>query len=81
MDEDAFNNILDALSELSEDSSVPRNVKTGIADAIALLKEKSEDRVRINRALNMLEELADDHNMQPYTRTQLFNVVSLLEMI
>ena len=35
---------------------------------------------KINKALHELEEVAEDTNMQPYTRTQIWNVVSLLEL-
>lgn len=76
-----FSSIIEALMELQSDNSVPRNVRSGIADAITTLKDDTDPQIRINRALNKLEELADEQNMQPYTRTQLFNVVSLLEMI
>ena len=78
---EAFQSIIEALIELQNDSSVPRNVKSGIAETIDALKQESDQSIKINKALNKLEELADDMNMQPYTRTQIFNVVSLLEMI
>ena len=73
--------IIEALSELQEDSSVPKNIKLQIKETISTLESDEDISIRINRALNRLEEIADDSNMQPYTRTQLFNVVSLLEMI
>jgi len=37
--------------------------------------------IRINKALHELEEIADDINLQPFTRTQLWNIVSILEKI
>ena len=78
---EVFESIIEALDEMQNEQGVPKNVKSGIADTISTLKEQSEPQIKINKALNLLEEIADDHNMQPYTRTQLFNVVSLLEMI
>jgi len=77
-----FKSIIEALNELQNESGVPRNVKSGIAETIITLKEDdTEPSIKINKALNRLEEIAEDTNMQPYTRTQLFNVVTLLEMI
>lgn len=73
--------IIEALSELQQDTSVPKNIKLQIRQTIETLESDEDISIRINRALNRLEEIADDSNMQPYTRTQLFNVVSLLEMI
>ncbi|HLC84749.1 MAG TPA: UPF0147 family protein [Candidatus Nanoarchaeia archaeon] len=76
-----FTSIIEALTEMQNDASVPRNVKSGIIQTIEALKQDADQSIRINKALNKLEELTEDVNMQPYTRTQIFNVVSLLEMI
>jgi uncharacterized protein (UPF0147 family) len=72
--------VLDALAELEQDSTVPKNVKERITNTIKALNAGCEDSIKINKALNELEEIADDTNMQPYTRTQIWNVVSLLEL-
>ena len=69
------------LSELSEDTTLPKNVKIKITRTISVLKEEKEASIRIHRALNELGEIADDANIQPYTRTQIWNVVSLLEKL
>ncbi len=74
-------NVIDALTELRDDHAVPRNVKTKIESIIILLNDETETSIKISRALHEMEEISDDVNMQSYTRTQLFNVVSLLEMV
>ena len=76
-----FKSIIEALTELQNESGVPRNVKEGICDTISALKDDAEPQIKVHKALNLLEELAEERNLQPYTRTQLFNMVSLLEMI
>lgn len=76
-----FKSIIEALTELQNESGVPRNVKLGIGNTISTLKDDADPQIRIHKALNILEELAEERNLQPYTRTQLFNMVSLLEMI
>ena len=74
-------NVIDALTELKDDHAVPRNVKTKIESIIILLNDETETSIKISRALHEMEEISEDVNMQSYTRTQLFNVVSLLEMV
>ncbi len=81
MTEENMKNIIDSLKELQEDNTVPKNVKSKIEEVIKTLKEESEVSMRVNKALNVLDELSDDTNMQAYTRTQIWNIVSALEMI
>ena len=73
--------IIDALAELSGDNTVPRNVKNQLARAITVLNSDEEHRIKVSKALEELDEVIDDPNMQPYTRTQLWNIVSLLETV
>lgn len=73
--------IINALTELSGDNTVPRNVKNQLARAIAVLNSDEEHRIKVSKALEELDEVIDDPNMQPYTRTQLWNIVSLLETV
>lgn len=73
--------IVKVLSNLEEDATVPKNVKDGIKGAVDVLKEKKEMSLKVNKALHILEVVSNDMNMEPYTRTQLMNVVSLLEKL
>ena len=70
-----------ALQELEQDSSTPKNVKMKLANVVKYLGENAEVSIKISKALSELEELSTDINMQSYTRTQLFNIVSLLETV
>lgn len=69
------------LSELNGDNSVPRNVKLKIQNIIKTLEANTELSIKINKVLDELDEIADDVNLQPYTRTQIWNVVSNLEKL
>ena len=71
--------ILDVLNELVDDSAVPKNVKTKIKSTIDALSEDVDLSIRVNKALHILDDISDDANLQSYTRTQIWNVVSLLE--
>jgi len=73
--------VIAALKELSEDTSVPKNVRNCIGQTLKLLDEPAEISIKISRALHVLEGVADDANMQSYTRSQLLNIVSMLEVV
>ncbi len=75
------NDVIAVLEDLGKDSTVPKNVKDKVLEVIGILKEESEFSIKVNKALNELDEVTDDSNMQPYTRTQLFNIVTMLESL
>jgi uncharacterized protein (UPF0147 family) len=56
-------------------------VKGKITSTIHVLEQEGEMPIKVSRALQELEQLAEDNNMQSYTRTQIFNIVSLLEVL
>ncbi len=70
------------LEEIAEDRTVPRNIRTLILEARAdLNNEKSDWAVRINAAISILDEVSNDPNIPTYSRTQIWNIVSLLEVL
>lgn len=74
--------IIDALQEIASDGAVPRNIKEKLTQIIITLKNEEEDfLMRKDKALSELDEIVEDTNLQPYTRTQIWNVVSALEII
>ncbi len=78
---DQLTMVIAALRELEQDNQVPKNIKTKITSTITVLEETGEMPIKVSRALQELEQLTEDNNMQAYTRTQIFNIVSLLEVI
>ncbi len=70
---------IDELNELNGDPTVPKNVKTKINEIIKTLKEENDKSVAVHKALNDLEEASSDLNIEAYTRTQLWDVASILE--
>lgn len=79
VDNSEIQGIIEALTELNEDMTVPKNVKTRVAHAIEALKEDVEVSIKVDKAIQELDEISNDTNIQSYTRTQIWNVVSLLE--
>lgn len=80
--EENIKEIIETLAGLQEDTTIPKNVNLKIKNIINTLKEKNTDTsIKINKALHELEEMEDDANLQPYVRTQLLNIASMLEKI
>lgn len=73
--------VLTSLSEIKEDITVPKNVRSKIESVIVILKEDTELSIKINKTLNDLDEISNDVNLQSYTRTQIWNAISLLEKL
>ena len=71
--------IIGQLQELKEDHTVPKNIKTKLQAMIDALKGDEELSLRVNKALNILDDISDDNNIQPYTRTQIWNIATRLE--
>lgn len=59
----------------------PKNLQEKIKNTIKLLEDDSEFSIKKNRVLNELEELSENNSLESYERTQLLNVVSLLERL
>jgi len=73
--------VISSLNEVQEDATVPRNVRLQIQSIIITLKANTELSIKINKALNELDEIANDVNLQSYTRTQIWNTMSVLEKL
>lgn len=79
MDLDSINKFLD---ELIDDRTVPRNIRNLIQQAKTdLNNDKNDWAVRINAAMSVLDEVSNDPNIPTYSRTHIWNIVSLLEVL
>jgi len=74
--------IMEVLDQLAEDTSVPRNIRRGAADAKERLLRKNEALdVRSASAIMILDELANDPNIPLHGRTLIWNIISQLETV
>ena len=73
--------VVSSLSEVKEDATVPRNVRAKIEYVVNTLKEDTELPIKVNKALNELDQISNDVNLQSYTRTQIWNIMSMLEKL
>ena len=76
--EDIQKNI-EILLEIKEDASVPKNVKDKITHVIDTLQKDHELSIKIHKVMHELDEIAEDINLESYTRTLIWNVASKLE--
>lgn len=70
------------LKEISEDNTTPRNIRRSAKKAMDALQVISDiHAIRASNAISILDEVSQDPNMPSYTRTRIWNVVSILETI
>ena len=80
--EEQIKEVIQVLEELKEDSTVPRNVKTKLDNSVNMLKNAGDEMsIRIDKVLQELDDISNDTNTQSYTRSQIWNIVSMLESI
>lgn len=70
------------ISDLSVDRRVPRNIRASLQKVLMELgKADIPMTAKINSAVSLLDEVSNDPNIPPYTRTQIWNIVSMLESV
>jgi len=80
--EERMKQAIAVLTEVSEDTTTPRNIRRAAKDSIAALQSTEfTPAVRASNAISLLDEILQDPNMPPYTRVKLWNVMSILEAI
>lgn len=72
--------VCDGLNMISEDNSIPRNIRRG-ADEVKqiLLNDSDPIDLRVASATSILDELANDPNIPLHGRTLIWNIMSRLE--
>jgi len=75
--------IVKLLNGIIEDRTVPRNIRSAAEEAKKELTEESNNSwdIRLSSAISILDDIINDPNMPMYTRTQIWNVVSMLEAV
>jgi uncharacterized protein (UPF0147 family) len=75
-------NACTGLDMMIEDTSVPRNIRRNSEDARAILMDDSEAMdVRKAKAINLLDDMANDPNIPLHGRTLVWNILSQLETL
>jgi len=78
--DDKIEQIVDGLNMISEDNSIPRNIRRG-ADEVKQILHKAGDPIdlRVASATSILDDLANDPNIPLHGRTLIWNIMSRLE--
>jgi len=77
-----LNQAMAILNRVAEDNTTPRNIRRTAKQASDILVDESLSlAVRAANAIDLLENISQDPNMPMYTRTRLWNVISVLEGI
>ena len=76
-----FEHIIELIQQVAEDRTVPRNIRINCEECIKTLQTKQEKSIKINTVISILDEVTNDSNIPMYTRTQIWNIVSLLESL
>lgn len=78
---DEITPIVSLLNELMDDTNVPKNVRASFEDIITILDSNDDNSVKVHEALNILDSVSNDVNLESFTRTQVWSVVSMLEKL
>jgi len=74
--------IIKQLNDIIDDRTVPRNIRAAVEEAKKNLEDKEKEwDVKISTAVSILDEITNDPNIPSYTRTQVWNIVSMLEIV
>jgi uncharacterized protein (UPF0147 family) len=77
------NDVIEMINEIITDPTLPKNVKINLDCIVNVLKttKPKELKLKADKCINDLDEISSDVNLQPFVRTQLWSIVSMLEAI
>ncbi len=71
--------INELLQALAQDAALSKNIRDILETINDELRNDKDVSVKIDAALQKIEDLSLDPNISPYVRTQIWNLTSLLE--
>lgn len=75
-----FEQVNGILDQILEDKTVPKNIRDKIEEVMQEFEnEEKEASVIVDTVIQGLDSINSDPNLPAFTRTQIWNVVSLLE--
>ena len=82
MNQNLFNEVIQLLDELSQDVSVPKNVrKIALDSKTKLNSQKDSLDLRCAKVISTLDDLTNDPNVPSVRRTFLYTIISKLEAL
>ena len=73
---------LKMIQSISEDNSIPRNIRSTV-DAVKniLINENLSISRRTANAISKIDDISNNNNMSPHVRTKIWQLISILEAI
>lgn len=82
MNLEEFEHCNQILRHITEDKSVPRNIRRAAEESGNLLsQDDTEPSIRVSNVISILDEISNDPNIPVHARTLIWNVLSELESI
>lgn len=82
MSNQTIDEVSEILEYITENNTVPRNIREAASESNTLLKDEEQDQsVRISTVLGKLDEISNDPNIPVHARTLIWEVLSKLESI
>jgi uncharacterized protein (UPF0147 family) len=80
--QETINVCIQMLQHISEDNTIPRNIRRVADETKALLmNEEKSIGLRAAEAISTIDEISNDPNMPVHARTRIWELVSQLESI
>ncbi|MBT3407749.1 hypothetical protein HOK68_01600 [Candidatus Woesearchaeota archaeon] len=73
-----FQPLIDHINSIIVEKTTSKGVREKLKVVLEILKDETESDVAINKSLAILEEFESDPNIDSYTRTQIYSIVSVL---
>lgn len=73
--------VLERMKEVANDRSVPRNIRNVVEQAMEKTRNMEEGGVNYSTAIYMLDDISNDINMPSHARTDIWEIISMLEAI
>ena len=77
-----FESVISLIQQVASDRTVPRNIRAKCEESIIILQdENQEPAIKVNKVISSMDQVSNDPNIPMYTRTQIWNIVSILESL
>ena len=76
-----FAPIGELLEQIINDRTVPKNIRAAAEQSKTVIDGATADELKVSAAVSTLDDIINDPNMPMYTRTQIWNIVSMLEQL
>ena len=79
--EEIFSNCTEILSQIINDTSVPRNIRKAAEDSTNLLAKDEEQTIKASTVISILDDISNDPNIPIHARILIWNILSELEAV